>query len=80
MEMHLNLCAGLSCKYVILAEPAEKLSGVGEEKIIESLTVSDGIIHSTVDDVMEVSHAVRDHIAIRVLSRNIFWEEKFSNL
>ena len=33
--------------------------GVSEEKIVENISVSDGIVHSTIDDVMEVTRGVR---------------------
>ena len=40
-------------------EPEEKMSGVAEEKVIESISIADGVIKSTVDDILEVSRNVR---------------------
>lgn len=48
-----NLAVFLSC-----SEPAEKLSGVSEDRIVESISVSDGILHSTVDDVQSLARSV----------------------
>ena len=44
--------------YVIITEPAEKMYGVSDDKIIESITICDGIVKSTIDDVTEVAHSV----------------------
>ncbi len=43
---------------VLRAEPMEKMQGVEDTNIIESVSVADGIMQSTIDDIMEVTRSV----------------------
>ena len=60
--MHGKISCLINCMIMLLcllSEPIEKMSGVQEEKIVESYSITDGIVQSTIEDVLEVSRNVR---------------------
>lgn len=68
---------------ILLLEPIEKMTEVEDNKIIESISIPDGIMQSTVDDIMEVTRSVSPSQAEHGLSslcESFFWCSRATSL